>query len=77
MAMHIITVTPFECQNSLSSLELAEEYGKLNPNITNASSIEEAVEIATILADKETVVAAFGTTAILDSYRNVVLKQYV
>lgn len=74
MAQQIITVTPFECQNALASLELAKEYKRLNPNITNVSSIEEAVEIATILADKETVVVAFGTTAILDGFRNILLK---
>ena len=74
MARQIITVTPFECQKALNSLDLAEEFGKLNPNITNASSIEEAIEIATILADKDTVVVAFGTTAILAGYRDTVLK---
>lgn len=74
MAWQIITVTPFECQNALSSFELAEEFRKLNPNITNVSSVKEAIEIATILSDKETVVVAFGTTAILDNFRNLVLK---
>lgn len=74
MARQIITVTPFECQKALNSLDLAEEFGKLNPNITNVSSIEEAIEIATILADKDTVVVAFGTTAILAGYRDTVLK---
>lgn len=74
MAQQVITVTPWECRNALPAIELAQEFGKINPNITNASSMEEAIEIATILADKETVVVAFGTTAILSGYRDVVLK---
>ena len=73
MAQQIIAVTPPECKNALPSIELAQEYKKLNQNITNVSSVEEAVEIATILADKETVIVAFGTTAILDRYRTIVL----
>lgn len=72
MAQHILTVTPPEMENALPGIELAKEYEKLNPNITNTSSVEEAVEIATILAGKDTVVAAFGTTAILERYRKVV-----
>ena len=72
MAQHILMVTPPEMENALPGIELAKEYEKLNPNITNASSVEEAVEIATILAGKDTVVAAFGTTAILERYRKVV-----
>lgn len=73
MAQHILTITPPECGDSLPAIELAKEYGKLNRNITNTSSIEEAVEIAAILADKETVIVAFGTTAILGRYRDIVL----
>lgn len=76
MAQQIITVTPFECRDALPALELAGEFGKLNPNITSASSIEEAIEIASILADKETVVVSFGTTAILSGYRAVVTKTH-
>ena len=77
MAQQIITVTPFECRDALPALELAGEFGKLNPNITCASSMEEAIEIASILADKETVVVSFGTTAILSGYRAVVTKAHL
>ena len=76
MAQQIITVTPFECRDALPALELAGEFGKLNPNITSASSMEEAIEIASILADKETVVVSFGTTAILSRCRDVVMKTH-
>lgn len=76
MPWQIITVTPFECQNALPAIELANEYAKLNPNITNVSSMEEAIEIATILATKETVVVCFGTTVILSGYRDAVTKAH-
>lgn len=76
MPWQIITVTPFECQNALPAIELAEKYIKLNPNITNVSSIEEAVEVTDILATKETVVVCFGTTAILSRCRDVVMKTH-
>ena len=74
MPQHIIAVTPQEQANALPAIELAQEYGKLNPNITTASSLEEAVEIAKLLAHKNTVIVAFGTTTILERYRNIVSK---
>ena len=73
-AQQIITITPPEAPNAIPGIELAHEFSKLNPNITNASSIEEAVEIASILADKDTVIAAFGTTVFLERYRQLLLK---
>ncbi len=74
MPCHILTVTVPDMPNSLPAVELAKEYGKLNPNITSASSVEEAVEIAAILAQKNTVVTAFGTTALLEKIKSVVIK---
>ena len=73
-AQQIITITPPEAPNAIPGIELAQEFSKLNPNITNASSIEEAVEIASILAEKDTVIAAFGTTVFLERYRQLLLK---
>lgn len=74
MAQQIITVTPPEMQNALPAIELAKEYKKLNLNITNSSSVEEAVEIATILAGKEGVVTAFGSTTILEKFNLIANK---
>ncbi len=68
----LITVTPPEHTEALPGIELAQEYKKLNPNITNTSGLEEAIEIATILAEKSTVIVAFGTTAILERYRDII-----
>lgn len=75
MGQQIITVTPFEFVEALPAYELAGECAKLNPNITNASSIEEAVEIATLLTTKDAVVVCFGTTAILDRYRSLLMNK--
>ncbi len=74
MPQQIITVTPQEQANAVPAIDTAQEYGKLNPNITTTSSVEEAVEIAKLLADKNAVIVAFGTTAILDRYRTTVSK---
>lgn len=75
LAQQIITVTPPEMQNAMSAMDLAKEYSKLNLNITNASSMEEAVEIANIFVGKDTVVVGFGTTAILDKFKKVLNKK--
>ena len=75
MAQQILTVTPPECKAALPALDLAYEYGKYNSNITNTSSIEEAVEIAEMLSGKETVTVAFGTTKILEKYKKAVLRE--
>ena len=37
----------------------------MNPMVTVADSVEEAVELAYLLADKETVIIAFGSLAYL------------
>ena len=75
MASHIITVTPPENLSAIQAMELAKEYLKLNPNITNASGMEEALEIAGILADKETVVVAFGSHLIIEKFRQQIKKK--
>lgn len=75
MAGHIITVTVPENRNALSTIELAEEFAKLNPNITNASSLEEALEISMILAGKDAVIVAFGTTCILGPLKEIIERK--
>ncbi len=71
MAQQVITVTP-QREDALSALELVEKIKKLNHNITNSASMEEAVEIANLLADKNTVVVAFGHCSWLEQYKKVV-----
>lgn len=75
LAQCILTVTPPDTQEALSGIELAKEVQKLNPNITNADSLEEALEIASLLSEKNTVIAVFGTTALLSKCKAVVSKK--
>lgn len=70
--VHIITFMPAQMQNAMSSIELGELFKKLNPNITNAGSVEETLEIAEILAQRTTVITAFGNAAILKYLKNAV-----
>ena len=65
LASHIITVAKKGNSRALSSLELAQAVSKVNPMVTVADSVEEAVELAYLLADKDTVILAFGSLAYL------------
>ena len=65
LADHIITVAKKGNVRALPSVELAGEVAKVNPMVTAADSVEEAVELACLLADKDTVIIAFGSLAYL------------
>ena len=65
LATHVITVAKKGNSRALSSHELAKEVQKVNPMVTVADSVEEAVELAYLLADKDTVIIAFGSLAYL------------
>ena len=65
LAEHIITVAKKGNARALSSVELASEAAKVNQMVTAADSVEEAVELAYLLADKDTVIIAFGSLAYL------------
>lgn len=64
-ADQIITVTPPENPRALPALSLAQEVAKVHPAVTAASSIEEAVEMAQLLAGKDDVILAFGSLSYL------------
>lgn len=64
-ASQIITVATPGNPRAMDSLELAEEVMKVNPNVTCAASVEEAVEMAHLLAGKEDVILAFGSLSFL------------
>ena len=49
----------------MPSLELAQAVSKVNPMVTVADSVEEGVELAYLLSDKDTVIIAFGSLAYL------------
>ncbi|MCM1056337.1 MAG: bifunctional folylpolyglutamate synthase/dihydrofolate synthase [Firmicutes bacterium] len=61
LADQIITVTPPDDSRALPAYELAQEIAKVHPGVTAVDSLEEAVEMARLLAGKEDVIVAFGT----------------
>ena len=74
LAEHIITVTPPVRDRALSAYELAQAARQYHDSVTVADSVQEAVEIAYLLAgeDKETVVIAFGSLSYLGELINIV-----
>lgn len=65
LAEHIITVTTNNTKRALPALELAKEISQVNSSVTVADSVEEAVELSYLLADKDTVIVAFGSLSYL------------
>lgn len=61
LADQIITVTPPDNPRALPAYELAREVAKVHSGVTAVDSLEEAVEMARLLAGKEDVILAFGT----------------
>ena len=60
----------------MDGYELAGLVAKENPNVTAASSVEEAVELAKLLAGREDVIIAFGSLSYLGRLMETV-KKYV
>lgn len=65
LAEQVITVAKKGSSRALEALELAKAVSAVNPMVTAADSVEEAVELAFLLADKETVILAFGSLSYL------------
>ncbi len=63
-ADQILTV-PTKGPRGLSSYELACQVCRFHHNVTALDSIEEAVELSFLLADKDTVIIAFGSLSYL------------
>lgn len=74
LAEHIITVTPPVPERALHAYELAQAVREYHDSVTVADSVQEAVEIAYLLAgqDKECVIIAFGSLSYLGELMNVV-----
>ena len=74
MAEHIITVTPPVRDRALHAYDLALAVRQYHENVTVADSVQEAVEIAYLLAgqDKECVIIAFGSLSYLGELMYVV-----
>lgn len=65
LADQILTVTTPENPRALPAHELAQAVMRVNPNVTETASLEEAVEIARLLASKDDVIIAFGSLSFL------------
>lgn len=68
----IITVTLPNKERSLSAYELAEAIREYNPMVTTADSIYEAVEMAMLMADTNSVIVGFGSLSHLNDIKKAV-----
>lgn len=75
-ADQIITVTPPENERALPALELAQTVKGYHPHVTVAGSLEEAVEMAYLLAGKEDVIISFGSLSYLGRLTEIIKKRY-
>lgn len=75
LASHIITITLPDHKRSLSALELAHAVQKYNKTVTVADSVEEALELSGLLAQKEDVILAFGSLSYLGKCMETIDKK--
>lgn len=68
----IITVAPPENPRGLPAIELAKTVQNINPAVTTADSIEEAVEMSYLLSNNESVILAFGSLSFLGRIAGIV-----
>ena len=71
-ADQIITITPPDNPRALPAIDLAKEIAKVHPGVTSAGSLEEAVEMAMLLAGKDDVILAFGSLSYLGRLMDIV-----
>ena len=74
-ADQIITVTPPENARALPAYDLAVEASLVHPNVTAADSLEEAVEMSYLLAEREDVILSFGSLSYLGRMIKIVEKR--
>lgn len=74
-ADQIITVTPPQNPRALPALELAQVLKDYHPGVTVAGSVEEAVEMAYLLAGKEDVIISFGSLSYLGRLTEILNKR--
>lgn len=71
-AEQIITITPPGQARALPGHELALAASAYHPRVTEAASLEEAVEMAYLLAEKDWVILAFGSLSYLGALGRIV-----
>lgn len=70
-AEHILTITPPDNPRALDAYELALAAREYHSQVTNLSSLEEAVEVSHLLADKDTVILCFGSLSYLGAIKKI------
>ena len=68
----IITVRTPDNPRALPALALAETVAKYHNRVTAADSLEEAVEMSYLLADKDSVILAFGSLSYLGQIMDII-----
>ncbi|MBR6325701.1 MAG: bifunctional folylpolyglutamate synthase/dihydrofolate synthase [Lachnospiraceae bacterium] len=66
-AAQIFTIRTPGNPRAMDALELAREVREVNPNVTVADSVEEAIELTHLMAAPEDVIVAFGSLSFLGS----------
>ncbi len=66
-AAQIFTIRTPGNPRAMDALELAREVRVVNPNVTAADSVEEAIELTHLMAAPEDVIVAFGSLSFLGS----------
>ena len=74
-ADQIITVKTPNNQRAMDAYELAREVSAYHSRVTAVDSLEEAVEVSYLLADKDTVILAFGSLSFLGDLKKIVEVQ--
>ena len=69
MAEFIFTVTSPNKERALPAIELAKQIREYNPNVTATDSVEEALEMARLMAGDDGVVLAFGSLSYMGKLR--------
>ncbi len=70
-ADQILTVATPNQARTMSAYELATQVAKVHQNVTAVDSLEEAVEMAYLLAGKEDVIIAFGSLSFTGKLMNI------
>ena len=74
-ADQIITVTPPDNPRALPAYALAQTVREYRPSVTTADSLEEAVEMAYLLAKPEDVILCFGSLSYLGRMTDIVKRR--
>ena len=74
-ATHIITTKTPDNPRAMDAYELAQVASAYHKSVTAATSLEEAVEMSYLLADKDSVIIAFGSLSYLGRLMEIMEKR--